>query len=169
MSRNELRCPVCDMKVTHADYTTVYLQMNLVFCSAQCQRAFSAHPHLYVGVPGQQAPRQQGRRILKRRRIRLARPLSAMEENIVRNIVSHLMGVWDATVEGDDIRISYDLLQVTEKQIEEALADAGVQLGSGWSERLRRGWVYYAEENQLDSMEVTPLPCCNQPPVARKT
>ncbi|KAF0191471.1 MAG: YHS domain-containing protein [Gammaproteobacteria bacterium] len=164
---NQPRCPVCDMEVTHEHYTTVYQQMNFVFCSAQCRDNFTAHPHLYIGMHGQKAPRQEGEEAIKRRRIHLARSPDAAEETGLRDALSRLMGIKDVVFERDCIAIFYDLLQVTEAQIETALVDAGARLGSGWSERLRRGWVHYAEETQLESMEVTPSTCCNRPPTGR--
>jgi len=55
--------------------------------------------------------------------------------------LSEMMGVKVVAVEGKKLQITYDLLQTTEIQIEKTLDEIGVQLGDGWLERLRRGWV----------------------------
>jgi hypothetical protein len=34
------------------------------------------HPELYIGLPGQKVPKQEGREVMKQRRMRLAQPLS---------------------------------------------------------------------------------------------
>ena len=57
-------------------------------------------------------------------------------------------------VEGDTIDIRYDLLQVTEAQIESLLAGVGAMLDHCWSERLRRAFVHYFEDIGISSLEV---------------
>lgn len=50
--------------------------------------------------------------------------------------------------------IVYDLLQATAEQIEEKLAEIGIQLGEGLAERLRRAFVHYEEECEVGNLEV---------------
>lgn len=52
--------PVCGMQVESEQYTIEYLQMHYAFCSRRCQESFLENLHLYVGLPGQRAPRQEG-------------------------------------------------------------------------------------------------------------
>lgn len=74
---NTVRDPVCGMIVEPQANSIEYLQMHYAFCSQQCKDRFIANPHLYIGYPGQKAPKQEGMEVVKRRRIRLGHPLSA--------------------------------------------------------------------------------------------
>jgi len=134
----------------------VYQDMHFAFCSVQCQERFSANPHLYIGVPTQQAPRQRGTRILKRRGFDLEAPLSTEQARRLSDAVGAMMGIRQVSIEGREIHISYDLLEATAEQIERTLVEAGAHLGDGWRERLQRALVHYTEEWETASLEVTP-------------
>ena len=58
---------VCEMMVDPGSYPAHYQGCDYAFCSEQCLERFEAHPHLYVGTPGQPAPKQQGLVVLKQR------------------------------------------------------------------------------------------------------
>lgn len=75
--------PVCGMQVESDHYTIDYLQMHYAFCSRQCQERFLENPHLYVGLPGQKSPKQEGSEVFKLRRLRLAQPQSSAQEDEV--------------------------------------------------------------------------------------
>lgn len=51
---------VCGMQVESGSHQLMHLGMSYSFCSRQCQERFLANPHLYVGMPGQKAPKQEG-------------------------------------------------------------------------------------------------------------
>jgi hypothetical protein len=65
-----------------------------------------------------------------------------------------MMGIRSISIDGDSIVIAYDLLQATAEQVEERLAEIGVRLGEGWTERLRRAFVHYEEECEVGNLEV---------------
>lgn len=146
--------PVCGMQVESEQYTIEYLQMHYAFCSRQCQERFLENPHLYVGLPGQKAPRQEGREVIKQRRLRLALPLSSAQEDEVVQALRDMMGIKAVTASGDRIEMTYDLLQATAEQIESRLEEVGARLGEGWAERLRRAFVHYEEECEVCNLEV---------------
>lgn len=145
---------VCGMEVDPHQNRVTYLEIDYAFCSAQCRERFMANPHLYIGLPGQKAPKQEGREVLKRRRLRLAQPLSPPQAAGVIEALRAMMGIKAVSAEGVRIEIVYDLLQATAEQIEEKLAEIGVQLGGTWTEQLRRAFVYYEEECELSNLEV---------------
>lgn len=145
---------VCGMEVESDKNQLVYLGVSYAFCSKQCQERFLANPHLYVGLPGQKAPKQEGVSVIKQRRLRSAQQLSPSQAKTVSDALRAMMGIQRVSVEGDSIVIAYDMLQATAEQIEERLAEIGVQLGEGWAERLRRAFVHYEEEIGAESMEV---------------
>lgn len=148
--------PVCGMQVDAEQYATEYLGMRFAFCSQQCRERFLANPHAYIGVPGEQAPKQAGMELVKRRRLRLAEPLSATAERAVTARLRAMMGVRAVEVRGRELRITYDLLQATAVQIEAALGEAGAPLRSRWTDRLQRAVVHYLEETEVENMEVRP-------------
>lgn len=153
---DQVKCPVCGMLVGKHDHEISYQQMKFAFCSGQCQARFLAHPQLYVGHPGQAAPKQKGQVAFKRRRLTLRQPLSAEGAALVRELLTGLMGVDEAAVAGDTIEVTYDLLQVSLEELEQALTEAGARLGGGWAERLRRALVHESEETEIEAREVTP-------------
>lgn len=149
-----IRDPLCGMQVEPDHYTIEYLQMHYAFCFRQCQERFLENPHLYVGLPVQKAPRQEGREVTKQRRLRLALPLSSAQEDEVAQALRDTMGIKAVTTSGDRIEMTYDLLQATAEQIESRLEEVGARLGEGWAERLRRAFVHYEEECEVDNLEV---------------
>ena len=145
---------VCGMEVNSGDNQIMYRGGAYSFCSKQCQERFQANPHLYVGIPGQKAPKQEGVSVIKQRRLRLAQPLSPGQAKTLVDVLQSMMGIRAVSAEGDSVAIAYDLLQATAEQIEEKLAEAGVQLGEGWADRLRRAFVHFEEECEAGNLEV---------------
>ncbi|MFZ2302244.1 MAG: YHS domain-containing protein, partial [Gallionella sp.] len=66
---------VCQMQVPSTSFPTEYAGGHYAFCSAQCRERFLANPHLYIGFPGRKAPAQEGKQVIKRRRLLLSAPL----------------------------------------------------------------------------------------------
>jgi len=152
-------CPVCGMATVSGVTSVQHHKMNFRFCSEQCRETFIAHPSLYSAKVGKERDK-----IFKRRIMRLAEPLDNDVAELLISYLMELMGVKEVTVEDDKVFITYDLLQMTEMQIEKALVEVGLQLGGGWLERLCRSWAHDSEEIELDNMAVPSAPCCNRPP-----
>lgn len=146
------RDPVCGMMIDANEHAVEYQKMHFAFCSRQCRERFLKNPHLYIGHGGHKAPKQEGRVVYKQRRLKLDRPLSPEMAQTVRNAVQAMMGIERLEIEGDNVKVTYDLLQATEVQVESAIACAGAALGAGWSERLRRAFVHYLEETEIESL-----------------
>jgi len=152
----QVKDPVCDMMVDPHGIEISYMQTHFAFCSLQCKERFLANPHLYIGFPGEKAPKQAGKIVIKRRRIHLDHVLTVNEVTLVDQTLNHLMGIEKLSVTNDTIDISYDLLQTTLQQIEDKLMEIGVELGGKWADRLRHAILHESEELEMDSMEVTP-------------
>ena len=152
---------VCGMMVAPNSYPTDYQGQPFAFCSAQCHERFVANPHLYIGRPGQPAPKQQGLKVLKRRQFVLDKALDEGQARALRASVGAMMGIETLAIEGAQMTVTYDLLQATAEQIETVLAEAGARLGSGWAERLRRGFVHYTEECEIGQLQVGPPSGCH--------
>jgi len=155
MSKDTIKiiCPVCDMQVTTDDLQMSYQGMNFSFCSAQCSDRFRANPHLYVGRAGHPSVKQQGDIVLKQRILLLDRSLSETQIEQLSSALQGMMGIKTMHVEGNRIQITYDLLLVTVQQIEKAIEEAGDHLGHGVSDMLKRSFVHYLEETELNNLE----------------
>ncbi len=159
MKQQQKTCPVCSMKVNPDVPAAEHHKIYYHFCSVQCQETFSARPSFYIKIPALEREER-----LKKRTIRLAKAPDEAGVVLLASCLSDMMGVKEVAVEGEKIQITYDLLQVTEAQIEKTLDEIGVQLGDGWLERLRRGWVNESEEVELDNLTAPSKHCCNKPP-----
>lgn len=146
--------PVCGMQAPDGQFEVEYLAIRYSFCSEQCHDRFIAHPHLYVGLPGRKAPRQEGREIVMRRRLRLSSPLSPAHAAMLADALHEMMGIQDVLVEGDRVEVTYDLLQASVEQIEAKIGEAGARLGEGWGEALRLAFIHYVEECTVGNLEV---------------
>lgn len=152
-------CPVCGMKTTSGAPTVEYHKMFFHFCSEQCRKTFLAHPGLYSSKVG-----KERNKILKQRTMNLAEPLDDETRKLITSSLLKMMGIQEVIVEKGRVSVTYDLLQITEKQIEKILIEVGAQLGGGWLERLRRSWVRDSEEIELDNLAAPPAPRRNRPP-----
>ncbi|MDP1645382.1 MAG: YHS domain-containing protein [Thiobacillus sp.] len=149
--------PVCGMEVAPAQLETIYEGLHYAFCSEQCQQRFVANPHLYIGVPGEKAPKQKGVELFKRRRFQLDTPLAPHDAVILTDELGAMMGVKAIDIQDDNtVTITYDLLQATADQLEAKMVEVGARLGAGWAERLRRSFVHYMEECETGNLEVHP-------------
>jgi YHS domain-containing protein len=155
---SKVKDPVRQMLVTPEQNAINYQGMQFAFCSQQCKERFLANPHLYIGLPGEPASKQSGQKVVKRRRLCLDEPLSDADAQRLLEQLHAMMGVYAVEIAADQLIITYDLLQATAEQIETVLQQAGACLGAGRSERLRRVFVHYLEESEVQSLEVRPGP-----------
>lgn len=146
--------PVCGMQVQPDMYAVEYQQSRYAFCSSQCRDRFLEHTHLYIGFPGQKSPKQEGKEVLKERHLRIAQPLTSSQAKKLSIALHKVMGIKSVEIDGDMIRIVYDLLQTSAESIEARMDEIGVQLGEGWAEKLHRIFVHNVEELEIDSLEV---------------
>jgi len=153
--------PVCHMQVPAASFAVEYAGIHYSFCSAQCRERFLANPHLYIGFPGHKAPAQQGKEVIKQRRMVLSAPLDAKQAELVKRALLEMMGISEICIEGDKIEIQYDLMQITAEQITNKLALIGTELGGGWMDRLKLAFINYLEEREVDSLEVANKKGCH--------
>lgn len=153
--------PVCHMDVAADSFHVEYLGVPYAFCSMQCKERFVENPHLYIGVPGRKAPAQLGTVVIKRRRFVLAAPLNAMQADLVKQALFEMMGMQAVNIDGDQIEIQYDLMQVAAEQIADQLVLIGAKLGESWVDRLKLGFINYLEECEIGSMEVKPPKSCH--------
>lgn len=154
--------PVCHMQVSSTSFATEYAGGHYAFCSAQCKERFLANPHLYIGFPGHKALAQQGEKIIKRRRLLLSAPLDTIQAEQVKRALLEMMGIDEVCIEGDKIEIQYDLIQATVEQIAGKLASIGVDLGGGWTDRLKLAFINYLEGTEMSSLEVENKKCCHR-------
>ena len=155
------QCPVCGMDASTSEITSKHFGVVYHLCSQQCLENFTARPSLYLGI---KSPKQKGKREIKMRIFLLDSPMPETCRGSLIAELSEIMGVQEVQVSGAKVSISYDLLEATATQIEQAIEQAGAKLGGGWAERLKRGWIHYTEENALDNLAARDAACCNKPP-----
>jgi len=158
---NDIRCPVCNMDASDSDICANHLGVEYRFCMAQCRENFLARPKLYIG---KQSPIKAGRQVIKRRTFALDCPVVGLQREALLMELNKLMSVRNITIEGDRLSIDYNLLEITAEQIEATLMRAGALMGTGWAERLKRGWIHYTEETELDNLATGESACCNKAP-----
>ncbi len=105
-----VRDVVCGMMVDRHLNAVDYLNMHFAFCSQQCKERFLANPHLYIGHPGDKAPKQQGREVIKRRTLSLVEPLSREKADELIAGLQAMMGIKAVVVALCKVVITYDLL-----------------------------------------------------------
>jgi len=152
-SNKNLCCPVCHMMVSNNRFVMEYQACAYRFCSQQCRDRFEANPHLYIGLPGHPSLRQHGHEVIKKRSLKLNQPLTEKQSSVIVTDLEKMMGVKNVHVEANCICITYDLLQATVEQIEATVEKTGEQLGSGLAEKLKRAFIHYLEETELDNLE----------------
>ena len=150
--------------------------VGYAFCSQQCRERFALTPRLYVGRHGVLAPKQKGVAVIKRRCIALGAPLPQARFVELERALLAMMGViavrpiselvkrrhepqWTdgGTRRGVEIKateICYDLLQATAMQVERRIVDLNATLNGGWGEKLRRDFIHYLEQCELDDLAV---------------
>jgi len=74
------------------------------------------------------------------------------------------MGAKEVQVNGRSLLVSYDLLQLTSAQVENALRATAIILDDGWWQRVRRAWIRDTERNELNNLAARPAACCNRAP-----
>lgn len=153
--------PVCHMEVAATSLATEYAGIRYAFCSEQCKERFLANPHLYIGFPGHKAPAQQGREIIKQRRMVLSTPLDALQVEQLKHALLEMMGIQEVGIEGNKIEIRYDLMQITAEQIADRLASIGADLGGAWMDRLKLAFISNMEEIEISSLEVANKKGCH--------
>lgn len=147
------KCPVCEMEVGKEALLFNYLGIDYWFCSEQCLKRFESHPHLFVGDPVHgKSEKQKGREVIKAHKLKLYFPLDESKEKAVSNEIRGLMGIQGVEVNSDEICVVYDLLQVSLKDIEDAIIRSFGYLNESITQKLRRGIIHYSEECELDHL-----------------
>lgn len=148
--QDQLKDPVCGMRVPRDKFAVKHLGMHFAFCSQQCQSRFLANPNLYIGKPGHPSHKDE---MIKRRRLKLSESLSPQQsEELVKELLN-MMGIKQVAVTQEEVEITYDLLQATAKQIENRIAQVGGRFSNDLAEKLRRAFVHYLEETEIDNLE----------------
>ncbi|MDX8399407.1 MAG: YHS domain-containing protein [Gallionellaceae bacterium] len=154
--------PVCHMQVASGTFPAEFAGNQYAFCSPQCRERFVANPRVYIGFPGNKAPAQEGKQVIKSRRFVLSASLDVAQAERLKQALLELMGVSEVIIDGDKIEIQYDLIQLKAEQIADCLESAGASLGAGWIDRLKQGFINYLEEVEIGSLEVENKKCCNK-------
>lgn len=152
-SSKKTRDPVCEMLVESKTYVFKFMGCQYLFCSQQCLDRFESNPHLYIGKPGKASIKQSGEHIIKHRILKLDQIISPDATKLIISTVNDMMGIKYIKIEGQKIDITFDLLEVTSKQIELTLERLGNEVSASWGASLKSAFIHYAEEAELDNLE----------------
>lgn len=141
--------PVCGMEVKPHQNEIVYLGVQYAFCSQMCQKQFLKEPHLYIEPPVHAVDEQQGKALVKSRRMHLDALLSPEQAERLILALQQMNGVIQVSAQAKRLDVNYDALQTTAEQIESKLMEVGNNMGDGWAERLRQAFIHYEEECQI--------------------
>jgi len=140
------------MDININDIAYEYQNLKIFFCSNQCQERFITNPHLYIGHSGIAAAKQRGDHIIKKRIIKLDQPVPDEIAELITTGLCDMMGIKEINIDGENISISYDLLEVTAKQIETKIGLMGEYIKDNWVEHLKLAFVHYIEETEIDNL-----------------
>lgn len=150
-------CPVCKMSAGDLSPHRNYRGADYWFCSDRCKKRFDSRPHLYVGDPWHgQSVKQKGEEVVKSHRINLNIAPSPLVSDLLVRELEQLMGVKSVRLQGQAIEITYDLIQISFADIENAIETAYGGLKSGMVESVRRGLIRNSEDCELDNLEHLP-------------
>ena len=148
------KCPVCEMAVNDSEIKVEYRGIEHLFCTKQCKTRFESHPHLFVGDPKLgKAEKQKGRNVLKAHKIKLEYiPDNNLKAHIMDEIIE-LMGIQSASIENETIIVVYDLLQVSLKDIENAIIRSDGEMRKSLTENIKHNVIHFSEECELENLE----------------
>lgn len=88
----------------------------------------------------------------------------------LEGIIKELKGVKSVKIDKEkgDAFVEYDLNRCMEADIEEAMVNAGAILDDGFMQKLKRGYIHYAEENDRENLRYQPRSCCEVDEEERK-
>ncbi len=159
-----MHCPVCMMETDEASISDTYADIKFTFCSVQCKERFTANPNLYVSQAGKTAVKHYIKSITKQRTLALEETIPDDIANIISQSLMTMMGINKVQVKGNKITITYNLLEATTEQIEEHIEQMGQYLSRNWIDRLKRAFIHYSEETELDNLEQSDGYSCHNPP-----
>ena len=73
------------------------------------------------------------------------------------------IGQVNIDLHASSISVEYDLLKVSQYDIEERMVEVGFVLDNGLWQKFKRGWAHFAEENERDNLTAKPHSCCEDP------
>lgn len=153
MSAASRNCPVCEMSTLGSSVYKRYRGISFWFCSEQCEKRFSSRPNLYVGDPWNgMSVKQAGKEILKSHRIRLAVIPEPLIGALLSKELHELMGVKSVSLEGSEIRVTYDLVQISLIDIERSIEACYGKLNNNVVGSIRRALIHDSEECELDNL-----------------
>ncbi len=74
----------------------------------------------------------------------------------------------DIDLKMGDVVVEYDLRKCKEEDIEQLMTEMGFVLEDSLLWRLKRGWIHYTEDNEVDAMKTKPHSCCDVDEIERK-
>lgn len=152
------------MVTDEASISDTYADLKLTFCSEQCKERFVANPNLYVSQAGKTAAKHYIKNIIKQRTLELEKTIPDAIAKAISQSLMTMMGINEVQIKDNKIDITYNLLEATSQQIEDHIDQMGQHLSGSWIDRLKRAFIHYKEETELDNLEQSDSHSCHKPP-----
>jgi copper chaperone CopZ len=77
--------------------------------------------------------------------------------------LARVQGVKEVRIDAarGDVFVEYDLAHCSEEAVERWMVHEGFVLDDHLMERVKRGWIHYTEENEIDALKMNPRSCCD--------
>jgi copper chaperone CopZ len=88
----------------------------------------------------------------------------AADARQVAQALSRIDGVRAAGIDqGGKVTIEYDLMRFSVARLDQEIQALGYALDDSVWSRVRRGWLRFSEQNDIDNLRAPARPCCSNP------
>lgn len=103
--------------------------------------------------------------IIKKRKLDINKMTCSGCEQKIKKALQELKGIKNikADYKIGELKLEYNLLEITLKDIEPEIVNLGYLLPDGFFNKLKRGVTHYKEETERDNYLAKSTPCCSNP------
>ncbi len=141
-----------------------HMGIQFLFCSEKCKERFIENPDLYITHSGKPTAEYCKNQIIKQHCLKLSESVNNDTKKSITKALETMRGVKSIHIETNKLDITYDLLQTTLLKIEKCLKKTNRQLSGKFMERIKRFFINYTEETELDNLKQKDSYSCHNPP-----
>ena len=103
--------------------------------------------------------------IIKRRKLHFSTMTDFAQAGHFVELLKKQVGVTDVRFDERDgiLEVSYNLQLINLEKIERLLEETGMTWPQTFWARMKRGWIHFTEENELENAQAPSMPCCSHP------
>lgn len=102
---------------------------------------------------------------MKRRTIIVDNMSCASCEDKIRDELGKMNGIREIQIDrqNGEISVLYDLMKTDLEKIEQKVEDIGYTIHKSFFGNIKDKYVHFTEENERDTLNAPPMPCCSHP------